>query len=90
VRCRATRLRIALISQDASTLTVDPHGNYDDVFDAGDIFVAGPGTGNRGSERQYTITYSAADGRNVIVHLVTEDGIGGNTCVVSGFAMGAP
>ena len=53
------------------------------------MFVAGPGIGNFATERQYTITYSAPDGRNVIVDLVTEDSIGGDNCVVSGFAMGA-
>jgi len=68
----------------------DQHGAIDDTFSAGDVFIAGPGADNFSSDRQYTITYSAADGRNVTVQLVTEDNIGGVLCVVSGFAMGAP
>ena len=67
-----------------------PYGTIDDNFSAGDVLVAGPGAGNSATDRQYTIAYSAPDGRNVVVDLMTEDAIGGNNCIVSGFVMGAP
>jgi len=81
---------ISSISHGASAPGLDPYGAFDDFFVARvAVFVAGPGPHNA-SEWQYTITYSAADGRSVLVFLVTEDDIGANGCVVSGFAMGAP
>jgi hypothetical protein len=40
------------------------------------------------SDRIYSINYSGGDGRNVMVQVATEDNIGGNTCLYTGFAIG--
>lgn len=58
-----------------------------DTFNAGDTFAAGP-DGGSASERQYTLMYSAANGRNVTAMFVTEDGLGADECIVSGYAVG--
>jgi hypothetical protein len=81
---------ISAVSHDASFPDLAPHGAFDDNFSAGDTFVAGPGAGNVASDRQYMIAYAAPDGKNVNVELTTEDSIGADNCVVSGFAIGAP
>lgn len=81
---------ISAISNDASGTTNNASelvGESDDNFIPGDPFEAGPGS-RFPSERQYTLTYSGPDDRNVTAVFVTEDGIGDSDCVVSGFAIG--
>lgn len=81
---------ISAISNDAEATdqTADElAGEFDDDFGPGETFDATSGAS--ASERQYTLTYSAGDGRNVTATFVTEDRIGGdNDCVVSGYAVG--
>ncbi len=85
---------ISAISNDASTATGDggsPVGSFADTFDPGDTFEAAPGIGQKGvaaSERQYTITYSGSDDKNVTATFVTEDDVGDSDCVVGGYAIG--
>lgn len=81
---------ISAISNDAGS--TDGNGNQlvgeiDDNFIPGDLFEAGPGTA-ASSDRQYTLTYSGPDDRNVTAVFVTEDNVGDSDCVVSGYAIG--
>ncbi len=77
---------IASTSWDASLTETSYVGEFDDLFGPGETFSAAPGTSS--TERQYTITYSAASGANVTAVLITEDTVGGSNCVVSGYAIG--
>lgn len=69
-------------------LTNQIRGEFDDAFNAGDVFVAGPDGGSP-SDRIYNIVYSASSGKNVTAQLATENSIGAaNDCIVSGTAIG--
>lgn len=64
-----------------------PAGLIDDTFQSGETFVF-PLSGGNASDRQYSFTYTAANGRGVSGHLTTEDEQGGNTCLVTGYLIG--
>lgn len=75
---------ISSISTDASNDTI--FNTFEDAFSPGDnVDLTG---GNSPSDRIYTIIYSRPGGGAVTVHLVTEDNIGANVCIVSGHAIG--
>lgn len=81
---------VSVISNDAGSadgIATFSRGASADTFSAGDTFAAGP-DGGSASERQYLLTYSAADGRNVTATFVTEDTLGANDCIASGHAVG--
>ena len=80
---------VSAISNDASATDGSASqidGDFQDSFDVGDVFVAGPGAG-AASDRIYNIVYAAASGKNVTATLSTEDAVAGNNCVVSGTAI---
>jgi len=84
----STNAEISVITGDASGGgSVAHYGSFDNDFVAGEVFVPLIGASD-GSDRQYTFTYSAADGRNVTATIGTEDDLGPNGCVVSGYAVG--
>lgn len=81
---------ISAISNDASSTTGnadDLVGAYEDEFNPGVTFNPSSDATTT-TERQYTLIYSAADGRNVTATFVTEDDHGASNCVVSGYAIG--
>lgn len=76
---------LSAISTDASTGAITRAN--DDTFNPGDDQILS--AGGVGSDRIYNIHYSGGDGRNVSVQLVTEDAIGANDCIYTGFAIGS-
>lgn len=76
---------VASISTDAGN--GDVRVAAEDEFDPGTDFPLGPGAGQP-SERLYNINYTGGDGRNVGVQLVTDDDVGANDCIYTGFAIG--
>jgi hypothetical protein len=75
---------ISSISTDASNDSVE--NVQDDVFGPGDDVNLTNAASS--SDRVYNINYSGGDGRNVVVQLVTEDGLGTSTCRYTGMAIG--
>jgi hypothetical protein len=80
---------IATISDDANTAdgaaTAIVH-NLDDTFSPGDTFDV-QDTATASDDRMYDIDYLGGDGASVSVHLITDDDLGTNNCVVSGYAV---
>ena len=84
----ATGAEISAITGDASGAGAVPHtGANDNSFGPGEVFTPLIGAGD-GSDLQHTITYSAADGGNVTAIIGTEDDLGADNCIVSGYAVG--
>jgi hypothetical protein len=80
---------IAAISDDADT----PNGTatnivhtLDDTFSPGDTFDV-EDTPTASDDRIYDLDYLGGDGASVSVHLITDDDLGTNNCIVSGYAV---
>lgn len=73
---------ISVTRQDASGGA--PSGVFDDDFGPGDTVQVGQNI----SDDVINLRYTGGDGRVVVAELVTDDDIGTNDCVVSGFAIG--
>ena len=63
-------------------------GAIDDDFNAGETFGFPIGASGNYTDRQYTFTYTAASGKGVTGHLTTEDEIGPDNCLVTGYLIG--
>jgi hypothetical protein len=80
---------IAAISDDAAAAdasAMDVVHNLDDAFDPGDTFDI-QDTPTASDDRIYDVDYLGGDGASVSVHLITDDDLGANNCVVSGYAV---
>ncbi len=67
----------------------DIGGDIDDDFKPGDTFVFPIGTTGNRTDRQYTFTFTAANGRGVTGHITTEDEhLGANNCLATGYLIG--
>lgn len=88
-------------SEDLEATSTVPGGEISGFYEdagANDASFAeddfGPGStvdvnnGTNSSDNVIEIRYTGGDGRVVVANLVTEDVIGGNDCLVSGFAIG--
>ena len=79
---------IAAISDDANAadgVATDVVHNLDDTFGPGDTFDVRDGAAS--DDRIYDIDYLGGDGASVSVHLITDDNLGTNNCIVSGYAV---
>ena len=92
VRARTTVAdsEIAVVSSDAAAADdVTPTGlvnNFDDAFVPGDDFDL-QDTPTASDDRVYELHYIGGDGVSVAAHLITDDNVGANNCVVSGYAV---
>jgi hypothetical protein len=80
---------IAAISDDAIAADGDAADlvhNLDDTFNPGETFDV-QDTPTASDDRIYDIDYLGGDGAGVSVHVVTDDDLGTNNCVVSGYAV---
>ena len=80
---------IAMTSEDADQADGVAAGlvrNLDDAFNPGDTFDV-TDTATAADDRVYQLHYLAGDGTSVTAHMITDDDVGANTCVVSGYAV---
>jgi hypothetical protein len=80
---------IAAISDDATAadgVATDVVHNLDDAFGPADTFDI-QDTPTASDDRIYEIDYLGGDGASVSVHLITDDDLGTNNCIVSGYAV---
>ena len=87
---------IAVISDDAVTAdgpmdnsAANLAHNLDDDFTAGDDFDV-VDTPTAADDRIYQLQDLAGDGASVTAHIITDDSLGANTCIVSGYAVVVP
>ena len=88
-RTTVTGGEIAAISDDAVAADGSASNvvhNLDDTFDPSDTFDV-QDTATASDDRIYDIDYLGGDGASVSVHLITDDDLGTNNCVVSGYAV---
>lgn len=90
-RTTVTGGEIAVISDDAVTDdTVNPSANLahnlDDDFSPGDIFDVRDDP-TAADDRIYQLHYFGGDGNSVTAHIITDDNLGTNNCIVSGYAV---
>jgi hypothetical protein len=91
VRARTTVAdsEIAVVSRDAAAADGVATGlvnNFDDAFVPGDDFDL-QDTATASDDRIYDLHYIGGDGVSVAAHLITDDNVGTNNCVVSGYAV---
>jgi hypothetical protein len=80
---------IAAISDDANAADAAATNivhNLDDAFGPGDTFDI-QDTATASDDRIYNVDYLGGDGASVSVHLITDDDLGTNNCIVSGYAV---
>jgi hypothetical protein len=80
---------IAAISDDATAadgVATDIAHNLDDAFGPADTFDV-QDTPTASDDRIYDIDYLGGDGASVSVHLITDDDLGTDNCIVSGYAV---
>ena len=75
---------ISIIREDAGG--TNPGSAIDDDFDPGDTVQVSNAANS--SDNVMDLRYTGGDGRVVVAEPVTDDTIGANDCVVSGFAIG--
>jgi hypothetical protein len=87
---------VAVVSDDA--LSPDPPApmpdnlvvhNLDDDFNPGDDFDL-QDTPTASDDRIYQLHYVGGDGVSVTAHIITDDNLGTNNCIVSGYAVVVP
>jgi hypothetical protein len=80
---------IAVVSNDAIAADASAAQlvhNLDDDFNPGESFDL-QDTAAAADDRIFQLHYLAGDGADVTAHLITDDDVGGNNCVVSGYAV---
>jgi hypothetical protein len=80
---------IAAISDDAAAadgVATNLVHNFDDTFGPGEMFDVRD-TAAASDDRIYDIDYLGGNGASVSVHLITDDDLGVNNCIVSGYAV---
>lgn len=82
---------IAVVSDDAASADTAPpdnlvNHNLDDNFNPGDEFDLQDSTA-ASDDRIFQLHYLAGNGTDVTAHLIADDDLGANNCVVSGYAV---
>ena len=83
---------IAVTSDNANIADGNPTGllhNTNDTFDSGEDFalLEPPATAD---DRIYQLHYLGGDGASVTANIITDDSLGANNCIVSGYAVVVP